>query len=338
MKSKQIVGIVVAGVVFIVSGVAGVYTNKFADLYGDKQSSYFKELEKLTKEASIDLPTTENYIGRLDIVGEISESSSSAFANSSGEYDHELYMKYVDEMMKSDKNKGILLYVNTPGGAVYQTDELYLKLMEYKEKTKRPVYAYFADQACSGGYYISMAADKIYANRNTWTGSIGVMISMVNAKGLYEKLGIEEINITSGANKAMGSVGQKLSEEQRGILQSLVDESYGQFVDIVANGRKMDQEKVRELADGRIYSANQALEAHLIDQVGSYDDLLKNMKKECKLSKNIKIFELDRSTSSFWSGLFGRAEKLMPKSETQATSELVGKLEEKNWELMYYAE
>ena len=133
MKSKQIVGIVVAGVVFIVSGVAGVYTNKFADLYGDKQSSYFKELEKLTKEASIDLPTTENYIGRLDIVGEISASSSSAFANSSGEYDHELYMKYVDEMMKSD---WLIIYPDGKRETKYGQTKLY-SLEQFKEMLLR---------------------------------------------------------------------------------------------------------------------------------------------------------------------------------------------------------
>ena len=132
--------------------------------------------------------------------------------------------------------------------------------MEYKEETGRPIWAYFGSQACSGGYYVAMAADKIYANRNGWTGSIGVIISLLNCEGLYEKLGIEEINVTSGANKSMGSAGEELTEEQREILQSLVDESYDQFVGIVSKGRKMKEDKVRELADGRLYSALQAKE------------------------------------------------------------------------------
>ena len=112
--------------------------------------------------------------------------------------------------------------------------------MEYKEVTGRPIWAYFASQACSGGYYIGMAADKVYANRNCWTGSIGVIVSLMNCRDLYDKLGIKEIDITSGANKAMGSSGLDLTQEQYDILQSLVDEAYDQFVGIVSTGRGMD--------------------------------------------------------------------------------------------------
>jgi protease-4 len=161
-------------------------------------------------------------------------------------------------MEMADNNKGILLYVNSPGGTVYESDEMYLKLLEYKEKTGTPVYAYFASEACSGAYYISMAADEIYANRNTWTGSIGVIISLMNYEGLLKKIGVEEIDITSGKNKTIGSGAHEMTPQQAKILQRLVDEAYDQFTKIVAKGRDMKLEKVQKLGDGRIYSAAQA--------------------------------------------------------------------------------
>lgn len=107
---------------------------------------------------------------------------------------------------------------------------------------------------------ILQAADEIYANRNTMTGSIGVIMQMYDLTGLYDKLGVKEVDIVSGKNKAMGSSGQELTDEQRAILQEYVDESYEQFVEIVSRGRGLDSDTVRELADGRIYTASGALE------------------------------------------------------------------------------
>ena len=115
-------------------------------------------------------------------------------------YDHFATLDYIDQLMNDESNKGIFLDVDSGGGTVYESDEMYLKLMEYKESTGRPVHAYFNGTACSGAYYISCAADYISQNRNGWTGSIGVIISLVNYSELYDKLGIEEILITSGDN------------------------------------------------------------------------------------------------------------------------------------------
>ena len=271
MKTKQIISIVITGVVIIAVGITGVASNvigsKLIKQNKTETSSIVKDMfSSVSGDSNIELPN-KDFVGVINIEGEIGASSSNSLTSDST-YNHDFYLKYIEKMEKSDKNKGILLYVDSPGGAVYESDEMYLKLMEYKEKTKRPIWAYFASQACSGGYYISMAADKIYANRNCWTGSIGVIVSLTNCKKLYDKLGIKEIDITSGKNKAMGSQGLELTKEQRGILQSLVDEAYDQFVGIVADGRKMDKSAVKKIADGRIYSAKQAKEINLVDEVG----------------------------------------------------------------------
>ena len=339
MKTKQIVGIVITGVVIIAVGITGVASNvigsKLIKQNKTETSSIVKYMfSSVSGDSNIELPN-KDFVGVINIEGEIGASSSNSLTSDST-YNHDFYLKYIEKMEKSDKNKGILLYVDSPGGAVYESDEMYLKLMEYKEKTKRPIWAYFASQACSGGYYISMAADKIYANRNCWTGSIGVIVSLTNCKKLYDKLGIKEIDITSGKNKAMGSQGLELTKEQRGILQSLVDEAYDQFVGIVADGRKMDKSAVKKIADGRIYSAKQAKEINLVDEVGSLKDEKKAFAKEAGFSEDITYYTPEKdSLSGMFSSIFGAVKDIVPKSDIDLAEDIVQN--NGNGVLKYYA-
>jgi protease-4 len=218
-----------------------------------------------------------DYIGTLYIEGTISEGTTDT-------YDHQYSLNAIDAMMNDDENKGMILYVNTPGGTVYASDELYLKIKEYQEETGRPVYSSMQSQATSGGYYISAPCQKIIANRNCWTGSIGITIgTLFDVSEFLSKLGVSTTTITAGANKSMGSEFEPLTEEQRAIFQSLVDESYEQFVGIVAQGRNMSVEDVKVLADGRIYTAQQALENGLIDAIGTYDEAIEDMKNTYEL-------------------------------------------------------
>lgn len=339
MKTKQIVGIVITGVVIIAVGITGVASNvigsKLIKQNKTETSSIVKDMfSSVSGDSNIELPN-KDFVGVINIEGEIGASSSNSLTSDST-YNHDFYLKYIEKMEKSDKNKGILLYVDSPGGAVYESDEMYLKLMEYKEKTKRPIWAYFASQACSGGYYISMAADKIYANRNCWTGSIGVIVSLTNCKKLYDKLGIKEIDITSGKNKAMGSQGLELTKEQRGILQSLVDEAYDQFVGIVADGRKMDKSAVKKIADGRIYSAKQAKEINLVDEVGSLKDEKKAFAKEAGFSEDITYYTPEKdSLSGMFSSIFGAVKDIVPKSDIDLAEDIAQN--NGNGVLKYYA-
>lgn len=233
-------------------------------------------------------------------------------------YDHSATLSYIDSLMEDDTNTGIFLDVDSGGGTVYESDEMYLKLMEYKETTGRPIHAYFNGTACSGAYYISSAADYISANRNCWTGSIGVIISTTNYKGLYDKLGIEEILITSGSNKGMGSGGSEMTDEHIAIYQSLVDESYQQFVGIVAQSRGLSLEKTKEIADGRIYSAEQALALGLIDSAESYDDAYSYMEETCGSEGYYKQLYYP----TVWETMFADIQTLVPKSDVQAAAAL----------------
>ena len=216
-------------------------------------------------------PIATDYIAVLDIVGTISE-------NDGYTYDQQYLLDSVEQIMEDHHNQGLILHIDSPGGAVYQIDELYLKLMDYKETTGRPVYAAIESYAASGGYYEACAADKIYANRNAITGSIGVIMGeFIDLSGLLDRLGVNVSYITSGANKSMGNSYQPLTEEQKAIYQSICNEYYDRFVKIVVEGRNLDEGTVRKLADGRIYSASQALQHGLIDGLESFDDTVSRM-------------------------------------------------------------
>lgn len=217
-------------------------------------------------------------------------------------------------MIDDNENKGMILYLDTPGGSVFASDELYFKIKEYQKKTKRPVYASMQSMAASGGYYISAPCDKIFANRNCWTGSIGVTLgTMYDVSELLDKIGVKTNTITSGENKAMGSSVEKMSREQREIFQSLVDEAYEQFVGIVAKGRDMKTSEVKKLADGRIYTAKQALANSLIDEIGTFEEAAADMKAEYKLGEcELEYFE--SPVSSDWTSLLGSAADALAES------------------------
>ncbi len=264
-----------------------------------------------------------DYIGVLDIVGSISEDGSDT-------YNHVYILNAIEAMEKDSQNKGIILYLDTPGGTVFASDEVYLKLKEYQEKTERPVYASMQSMAASGGYYISANADKIFANRNTWTGSIGVTLGTIyDVSELLDALGIKTNTITSGENKAMGSSVEEMTKEQREIYQSLVDEAYEQFVGIVAEGRDMSVKDVKKIADGRVYTAKQAKDNGLVDEIGTFDEAVSDMKSTYNLSScELEYFESPQSTSisSLLGSLSSAAEKGDSSLATSLSAEAIEEL------------
>ncbi|MCQ4635244.1 signal peptide peptidase SppA [Anaerovorax odorimutans] len=251
---------------------------------------------------------SDDHISILHINGTISsESGDSLYSENS--YNHQWVLNRLDDAIDNPHNKGLILFVNTPGGGVYETDEIYLKLKKYKE-TGRPVYSAMGSMAASGGYYLSAPADKIIANRNCWTGSIGVTIgTLFDVSGLLDKYGIKTVTITSGKNKAMGSSVDPMTKEQREIFQSLVDEAYEQFVGIVAEGRHMDMNRVKKLADGRIYTAKQALGNGLIDQIGTLDEAVADMKSAYDL-QDCEIYNMKYENTGLFSQLLGQLKGL----------------------------
>ena len=269
---------------------------------------------------------SKSYIAKIKVVGEIGPASN-IFLSSDQAYHHQWTLQTIDTLIGDENNQGIYLWLNTPGGGVYESDELYLKLMEYKEKTGRPIYSYMGKMAASGGYYIAAASDEILANRNTWTGSIGVTLgTMFDVSEFLEKHGIKTETITSGDNKAMGSYYEPLTEEQREIYLSLVNDSYDRFVEIVAEGRGMTNEETRKVADGRIYTAAQALDVGLIDAImgekEAEDTIIAKFGEETVIYNC--YYRPDTQFSLFGSGGFDIWDFLTGKSGTSSRSEYEG--------------
>lgn len=226
----------------------------------------------LSKNQKIKLPKGE-YIARIEITGMITSAGDT--------YNQKWLMSTIKEIKEDKNNKGIILSITSPGGGLYESDETYLALMDYKKTTNRPVYAYFKQLAASGAYYIACSSDYIMANRNSLVGSIGVICGQfVDLSELMEKHGIKMKTIHSGRNKIMGSISEPLTDEQEKIMQSICDEGYDQFVGVVSNGRSLTKEEVINLADGRIYTAKQAQDNRLIDSTGSMEDLEDAMKRK----------------------------------------------------------
>lgn len=170
--------------------------------------------------------------------------------------------------------KAVIVRIDSPGGDVTTSDVLYHELAEFKARKKVPVVAAFMGVAASGGYYLASAADTIVAHPTCITGSIGVISMHISLAGLLEKIGVKVEAVKSGANKDMGSPFRGMTDDDRKLFQSLIDQFYGRFVSVVAEGRKgkLTEAQVRTLADGRVYTAAQALEAKLVDRVGYLAD------------------------------------------------------------------
>lgn len=213
-------------------------------------------------------------------------------------------IKKIRKATENKRIKGVLLRINSPGGTVGTSQEINQAITELK--AKKPVVSTMGDVAASGGYYVACATDKIYANPGTLTGSIGVILNGINFKGLADKLGIQPQVVKSGLFKDIASPYRPMTDEERKILQGLIDDSYDQFVNAVAAGRKMKVEEVKKVADGRIFTGRQAKKLGLVDELGSYQDALKDLQAVCKQKYNLKD-ELpvdDKSSSSVLEALF----------------------------------
>lgn len=332
MKKKQWAGLALAVVIFMLTGAASmIVSSSVKNTVNHFKSPRIFSRIGFSSENRSDVSMDKEYVEVINVEGTIQAAPTLDIMGNYSGYDHEFVMECIDSASKDGMNVGIVLKINSPGGTVYEADELYLKLMDYKKRTKRPVWVYMENEACSGGYYVAMAGDQVYANRNTWTGSIGVIMTTYNLKGFYDKLGIKEINIASGKNKAMGSMGQEMTAEQKEIMQGLVDNAYEQFVSIVAKGRGMDAGAVKKLADGRVYDAGQAKRLKLIDEVAGYEEFKKALKDKLG-KKDISMYEPEQETDAF-SNLMMKFRQLKPKSETELVTEKL----EKNGGLMYYA-
>ena len=186
----------------------------------------------------------------------------------------------VDEIkgyVKDSSVRAIVLRVDSPGGGVVPSQEIYEQVK--KAKMAKKVVVSMGSVAASGGYYISAAADRIIANPGTITGSIGVIMVVPNLKGLLDKVGIKTEVVKSGKNKDLASVFRGIGQEEREIIQGVMDDVHEQFIAAVSEGRKIPIEKTRTIADGRIFSGRQAINVGLVDEVGDLEHAIKSAAK-----------------------------------------------------------
>jgi protease-4 len=208
---------------------------------------------------------------------------------------------------RDDSVKAVVFRIESPGGGVSPSQELYQEIRRTAQQ--KPVVASMGSVAASGGYYIASGAQKIYANPGTITGSIGVIAQFTNLEELFKKIGFRLEVVKSGAYKDIGNPGRAMTPEEREYLQKLLDSVHQQFIRDVARGRRMPEEKVREIADGRIFTGEQAKELGLVDELGDLNDAIDAAAKMAHITGEPKIvypekkisfidYLIDRSTES----------------------------------------
>lgn len=220
--------------------------------------------------------------GPISMVGQ-----QSAFGGITGA---EALIAQLDRIENDDRVKAVVLRIDSPGGTVAATQEIFSKLMTLRQKNKILV-ASMGDLAASGGYYAASACNHIMANQGTITASIGVIAAAPNLKGLFEKLGIKMNVIKSGLYKDILSSSRDMTEDEKKLLQSMIDGSYLQFIKDISLGRNIPIDDIRPIADGRIMNGQTALESKLIDSLGTFENAIAKAKSLAKLPEDAPVYE-----------------------------------------------
>jgi protease-4 len=216
--------------------------------------------------------------------------------------------------------KAIVLRVDTPGGTVVAAQEIHGELLRLRAEAGKKIVVSMGDVAASGGYYVACAADRVYASPGTMTGSIGVIMQFPNYQALFGKIGFGTNTIKSGEFKDVGNGAREMTDRDRKLLQALVDDVFGQFVEAVAAGRKMTPERVRPLADGRIYSGRQAKQLGLVDELGDLDAAILAAAKLAGIEGKPEVIR-ETPRRGIWELIDARVADVLPSSlstDTQA--------------------
>ncbi|WP_233880427.1 signal peptide peptidase SppA [Virgibacillus halodenitrificans] len=280
MNNKRWFALVIAIGLFVISIVVqlstSVATANFDQMFNfeDNQLS-----ETVIEEGAVD-----KKIAVLHLEGVIQDASGGSLINANV-YNHKRFLDTLDQAGEDSSVKGIIIRVNSPGGGVVESAEIHDKIVDIQNTYQKPVYVSMGNTAASGGYYISAPADKIVAHPATLTGSIGVIMESFNFAEFAEEHGINFNTIKSGKYKDIMSSSRKMTDDERDILQTMIDDLYGDFVDVIVEGREMKEQRVREIGDGRVYTGSQAKEINLVDELGTLDDTITLMKKDNQLGK-----------------------------------------------------
>lgn len=292
-SAKKWIAFAIAIALVIISLLAGKKTDKAEDIakekFSDQYTENFKSIFDTYQTETIQGTNEKQRIMVVSVDGVIGDGMA-----------YENIMKDLQEVRDDETIKALILEVNSPGGSVYNAEQIYNTIEKIKDERKIPVYTVMETMAASGGYYISAPTDKIYASNETLTGSIGVIMSSYSFEGLFEKYGIKEQNITTGDMKDAGTPGKDMTDEQKEYFQNLADSAFERFVKVVADGRDIKEDQVKKLADGRVYDGSQAVENGLIDEIGDMEKAIKDISKEAKLNDPV-VFKRIEYMNSFTS-------------------------------------
>lgn len=252
-------------------------------------------------ETALPLPGYKGGVGLVEVKGVILDSEAT--------------VKTITDFIENDAVKALVVRINSPGGGVAASQEIYDALRRAR-KAGIPVVASMAGVAASGGYYIACAADSIVANPGTTTGSIGVIMRLLDYSGLLKKVGLRYNTIKSGRFKDIGDGSRPLRPEEQAYLQEFLDDAYVQFVDVVAQSRKMERTQVLQIADGRIYTGQQALELGLIDRLGTLEDAIELAAAMADLSGKPRLIRPKKRKIGLTDLLFGDVQDVLQMLQT----------------------
>lgn len=237
----------------------------------------------------------QNAVGVIYISGTITSGGSGSDLFGGLTAGSNTIMAQIRKAKDDPEVKAVVIRINSPGGSAAASQEIAEEVKKLREAGKVVVTS-MGDTAASGGYWIAAHTDRIVANPGTLTGSIGVITQLQNLEELYDKIGISYETFTSGPHKDMGSSARSLTDEERQIFQSMVDDIFRQFVAVVAEGRGMTEEEVLKLADGRVFTGRQALEVGLVDDLGNFHDAIDIAAQMAGLGPDYRVKEFIRRT------------------------------------------
>ncbi len=272
MKFDKLTALLAAGLLLI-SGL-GCITVKV---------SLFEEPEPL-KEKVVS-GSARDKILLMDISGLIMEGPRRPWFRLVGVMDASRVKEELEKAAKDKRIKAIVLRINSPGGTVSASDMIHHEIAAFKKEHDLPVVACLMGLAASGGYYVAQAADAIVAHPTGITGSIGVVAMKLNVKGLMEKLGVDSDVVKSGEWKDFWSPFRPASPEEKQLMQAIIEDFYGRFLTVVAQGRHLPHRQVKRLADGRVYTAQQAKDLELVDRLGYLDDAIELAKEKAGIEE-----------------------------------------------------
>lgn len=203
--------------------------------------------------------------------------------------------------------KGFVVAINSPGGEVGPSQSIYREIKRLRDSDKRPVIAAINSVGASGGYYVALGADSIYANPGAITGSVGVIMELPNVGGLMQKVGVDMQVVKSAEHKDIGSPFREMSPSDRKVLDAMVQDVYAQFVETVALERRQTREKLGSLVDGRVLSGRQAMHAGLIDRIGNFNDAVAAAARMAKIGKEPKLLYPPEKGVTLFDVIMGRA-------------------------------